>query len=189
MDTPTIYTLASTAWLSLQALPLLFTPKLIITLLAETDAHVATITEIYFARLLAIAQLSIIVFSLLPPAASSGTSPQQQQQPPYALTFTHVASFVYIYAHYTTLTSALGSSTPNTTGLLLGLLGNGILSSMGIFMTVFSGTAAHVSKRTGADKRTSGWPFGNVNAYNPKKDRATVASRAEPKFRSSNALM
>jgi hypothetical protein len=103
MDTPTIYTLASTAWLTLQSLPLLFTPKLIITLLAETDTHVATSTEVYFARLLAIAQLSIIVFSLLPSAASSGTSSQQQQQPPYALTFTHVASFVYIYAHYTTL--------------------------------------------------------------------------------------
>jgi hypothetical protein len=110
MDTPTIYTLASTAWLSLQALPLLFTPKLIITLLAETDAHVATSTEIYFARLLAIAQLSIIVFSLLPSAASSGTASQQQQKPPYALTFAHVASFVYIYAHYTTLSVSVPSS-------------------------------------------------------------------------------
>lgn len=190
MDNASVFTLASTAWLALQSLPLLFTPKVIISLIAEADEHVSTTTEVYLARLLACAQLSIIAFTLLPPTTSS-----QQQAPPYALTFTHVSSFVYIYSHYTKLyvlathrsqlswtafplnhlpaltsiidtphrTSALTSTSPNTTGLILGLIGYGILSSIGIFVCVFAGTVSHVSKRTGADKRTSGWPFGNVS--------------------------
>jgi hypothetical protein len=94
----------------------------------------------------------------------------------YPLTFFHVASFLYIYVHYTTLSATIPSSPsataqPNTTGLILGLVGYGLLSCVGIWAVVFSGAAAHVSKRTGADKRTSGWPFGNRNAYNPKVDR------------------
>jgi hypothetical protein len=29
---------------------------------------------------------------------------------------------------------------------------------------MFGGDPGHISKRTGADKRTSGWPFGNTVA-------------------------
>jgi hypothetical protein len=138
--------------------PLIFTPKLIISLLAS-DSHAASDQELYLSRLLAIAQLSIVAFTLL------------SSQSPYPLTFYHVAAFVYIYIHYTTITSQIGEIQTNTIGLILGLIGYGILACVGIWIVVFSDAAAHVSKRTGADKRTSGWPFGNANAYNPKVDR------------------
>lgn len=123
------------------------------------DNHITSDPELYLSRLLALSQLSIVGFTLL------------SSQSPYPLTIFHVSAFIYIYIHYTTLTSALGEIQTNTTGLVLGLLGYGFLACVGIWVMVFSGAAAHVSKRTGADKRTSGWPFGNVNAYNPKLDR------------------
>jgi hypothetical protein len=34
---------------------------------------------------------------------------------------------------------------------------------MGLWCILFGGSS-HISKRTGADKRTSGWPFGNIEA-------------------------
>jgi hypothetical protein len=44
---------------------------------------------------------------------------------------------------------------------------------MGLWCILFGGSS-HISKRTGADKRTSGWPFGNSEADKkrvPKKQR------------------
>lgn len=90
MDAPTFYAYASSTWLALQSLPLLLTPKLIIALFSP-DGHTSTATELYLARLLALALLSIIAFTLL------------DSQSPYPLTLLHVSSFVYIYTHYTGL--------------------------------------------------------------------------------------
>jgi glutathione S-transferase len=157
-QSPEFYAYASSAWLALQSVPLMLAPKLIIGLLARDD-HTTSDPELYLSRLLALALLSIAAFTLLSP------------QSPYPLTLFHTATFIYIYVHYTTLTSALGEVQTNTTGLILGLIGYGFLTAVGIWVIVFSGAAAHVSKRTGADKRTSGWPFGNVHTYNPKVDR------------------
>lgn len=36
---------------------------------------------------------------------------------------------------------------------------------------IFGTSSGHTSKRTGADKRTVGFPFKNSNAYDKKKDR------------------
>jgi hypothetical protein len=47
---------------------------------------------------------------------------------------------------------------------MLGAMGSGILTAMGLWCILFGNSAARISKRTGADKRTSGWPFGNVEA-------------------------
>jgi hypothetical protein len=55
--------------------------------------------------------------------------------------------------------------------LILGLIGYGLLSLVGIWTLVFGDAPARLSKRTGADKRTSGWPFKNQGAYDKKKDR------------------
>jgi hypothetical protein len=38
------------------------------------------------------------------------------------------------------------------------------LASMGIWVSMFGSSAGRISKRTGADKRTSGWPFKNLEA-------------------------
>lgn len=36
---------------------------------------------------------------------------------------------------------------------------------------IFGTGSGHTSKRTGADKRTTGFPFKNSSAYDRKKDR------------------
>jgi hypothetical protein len=47
------------------------------------------------------------------------------------------------------------------------MLGAGCLAAAGTWSLLFADDKGHVSKRTGRDKRTSGWPFGD------KKGRAT----------------
>jgi len=41
---------------------------------------------------------------------------------------------------------------------------SGSLAAMGLWCVMFGSDPGHISKRTGADKRTSGWPFGNTIA-------------------------
>lgn len=55
------------------------------------------------------------------------------------------------------------------TGFLLGFVGSVILASFGILCVLFGGEKARVSRRTGADKRTSGWPFPNAEADKRRK--------------------
>lgn len=50
------------------------------------------------------------------------------------------------------------------TGFLLGFIGNATLASFGLWCLMFGGDKARVSRRTGADKRTSGFPFRNTEA-------------------------
>jgi hypothetical protein len=50
-----------------------------------------------------------------------------------------------------------------------GLFGNAALFCFGTWTLLFGGDAARVSKTTGADKRTSGFPFGNTEAAREKK--------------------
>ena len=77
-------------------------------------------------------------------------------------TFYHGLSFIYCYTRYVNY---------QQTGFLLGALGYGGLVLVGLWSLVFGDTKARLSKRTGADKRTSGWPFKNTQAYDKKKDR------------------
>jgi hypothetical protein len=46
------------------------------------------------------------------------------------------------------------------------MVGSGVLAAMGTWAILFGG-GSHISRRTGKDKRTSGFPFGD------KKGRAT----------------
>jgi hypothetical protein len=54
-------------------------------------------------------------------------------------------------------------------GFMLGFLGSAGLASFGLWCLMFGGEKARISKRTGADKRTSGWPFGNAEAEKKKR--------------------
>lgn len=49
-------------------------------------------------------------------------------------------------------------------GYLLGSLGSGALATFGLWILLFADDKGHISRRTGADKRTSGFPFDNVEA-------------------------
>lgn len=53
------------------------------------------------------------------------------------------------------------------TGFLFGAIGSSIFAAFGLWCIMF-GSDSHISKRTGADKRTSGFPFGNREASKRK---------------------
>jgi hypothetical protein len=50
------------------------------------------------------------------------------------------------------------------TAYILGCVGSGLLSAFGLWCLMFASDKGKVSKRTGADKRTSGFPFRNAEA-------------------------
>jgi hypothetical protein len=53
---------------------------------------------------------------------------------------------------------------------LLGCLCASVLATFGLWVLMFAGNR-RVSRRTGADKETSGWPFKNVEAEKKKKKK------------------
>lgn len=71
----------------------------------------------------------------------------------------HGATAFYCWACY----SAIGSG--NQTGYLIGSVASAVLGSWGLWCSLFGGSASgRISRRTGADKRTSGFPFRNTEA-------------------------
>jgi hypothetical protein len=66
----------------------------------------------------------------------------------------HTLTAFYLYASYTQT---------GISGYILGAIGSGSLAGMGLWCAMFAG-GSHISKRTGKDKRVSGFPFGNREA-------------------------
>jgi hypothetical protein len=58
------------------------------------------------------------------------------------------------------------------TGYLLGCVGSATLSAFGLWCIMFGGDKGRISRRTGADKRTSGFPFTNAEAEKRKGKKA-----------------
>ena len=67
----------------------------------------------------------------------------------------HASAAYYSYARF---------NSSDQMGYLLGCLGSSIFAFFGLWVVMFAGDKGRVSKRTGADKRTSGWPFKNAEA-------------------------
>lgn len=84
---------------------------------------------------------------------------------PYALptllltTTFHISCAFYSYAQYTTTSQ---------TGFALSVTGYGALAAMGGWCLMFGTEKGRISKRTGVDKRISGWPFRNVESEKKK---------------------
>jgi len=51
----------------------------------------------------------------------------------------------------------------------VGALGSAGLACLGLWCQLFAATSGRISRKTGADKRTSGFPFGNKEAASAKK--------------------
>ncbi|KAL2023242.1 hypothetical protein VTK56DRAFT_3365 [Thermocarpiscus australiensis] len=176
MEAVSRYSLASLAWLSIQALPLITWPSLISTLLSVDAPHQRPqygasnlALEQYFARSLGLSQLALglllLVLSGVLPLDS--TVENTDTPSPYAnavvliSTLYHAASASYAYARY----YASGQL-----AYLLGSLGGSVLATFGLWVLMFAGDRKRrVSRRTGADKDTSGWPFKNVEADKKKR--------------------
>ncbi|KAI1166487.1 hypothetical protein F5B18DRAFT_50118 [Nemania serpens] len=169
MDSTSAYSFASCAWNALQATPLIIAPQAIISLLTIGDYPQAPGTassgvEPYLARSLGLALLVLGLVTVVltgsvpvgPSLDTAGDAPSPYAAPVLILTTLHhgVGAF-YIWTRYT----ATGE-----TGYLLGFVGSAALAAFGTWCLLFGGEKARISRRTGADKRTSGFPFPNAEA-------------------------
>ncbi|KAM3418609.1 hypothetical protein BST61_g4586 [Cercospora zeina] len=182
MDTYKLYNAATSGYLALQALPLLVSPKLIVNMLAAEPRQITEV-ETYMLRALGFALVALAAFTLLlsgllpvsPPSASSGdtTGGDNPYGYPTAVTATiyHGLSAFYLYTQIT-----YGFSFGFGSGMLL----SSALFCFGVFTCLFGNERSSVSKTTGADKRTSNFPFTNAESAREKKKeskRKSVSSR------------
>ncbi|KAH8697564.1 hypothetical protein BGW36DRAFT_169506 [Talaromyces proteolyticus] len=170
MDVFNAYAYGSSAWLALKGFALLGAPKLVVTLLVGENRGHATELEIYLSRsfglaLLAIALLTIMMTGSIPLTSQtdvkSSDTEDTDPRAPYAFsallitTLLHGVLAFYDYAWYIS---------DSQSGLALGMVGSTIIAAMGVWCILFGTTKGRVSRKTGADKRTSGFPFKNAEA-------------------------
>lgn len=93
------------------------------------------------------------------------TTDPSDPKAPYAvptLTLTvlfHTACAILAYTQYVQT---------GQTALVVGVAGYGFLSAMGLWCILFASSSGRISRKTGADKRTSGFPFKNAEADKKK---------------------
>ncbi|KAF2019061.1 hypothetical protein BU24DRAFT_111725 [Aaosphaeria arxii CBS 175.79] len=178
MDVYYFYSYGSAAWLTLQAAPMIISPTMIVALLSPEVREASTL-EVYFSRslgfsLIIIGLLSILLTGSVPlssrlteetGASTDATDPKA----PYALptltitAFFHAALAFYGYAMWTE-TGVLSFS--------LGTIGSGFFTAVALWCVLFASSDGRISRKTGADKRTSGFPFKNVEADKRKGKKA-----------------
>lgn len=79
--------------------------------------------------------------------------------------FTNAAVLISTLYHAALAFNAYGTYTVTSqAGYALGAGGSAILAALGLWNVLFGGDKGHISKRNGADKRTSGFPFKNAEA-------------------------
>ncbi|KAI1154841.1 hypothetical protein F4825DRAFT_130847 [Nemania diffusa] len=171
MDAISAYSFASCGWNALQAAPLILVPQAIIgflTLGEYSPAPGGGDIEHYLARslgfaLLALGLVTVVLTGSLPVGSVIDTA--EDVPSPYAApvllltTLHHAASAFQGWARYTATDQA---------GYLLGFVGSAGLAAFGTWCLLFGGEKARISRRTGADKRTSGFPFRNAEANRRK---------------------
>lgn len=169
-DSISTYAFASLGWLSLQAVPLIVWPTFISSMLTENAAHahapaVVNVVETYFARYLGFSQLAIglliVTLSGALPLTTKVTSPDDANSPyanavVFISMFYHVIGAAYGYSRYT--------SSGGHVGYLLGFTGSAVMSAYALWLFMFSSEHAKVDAATGADRRTSNFPFKNAEA-------------------------
>jgi hypothetical protein len=127
--------------------------------------------DTYFARafglaLLAIAILTILLTGSVPLASSFGDSlsteeEEGDQRAPYAVPTLLVTSVFHGALAFYNYTWYLSNG---QTALALGMIGSTAAASVGLWCLLFATSKGRISRRTGADKRTSGFPFKNAEA-------------------------
>ncbi|KAK4507175.1 hypothetical protein PRZ48_000909 [Zasmidium cellare] len=174
MDVPTLYALLTSAYLTLQSLPLLFTPRLITSLLTTTPTPQATTSlETYLCRTLALTLLTLAASNLILTGVLPSTKFLEdnggEKKNPYA-TPTNVISTTY---HFLTAFYLYTQTFTPSTGLTFGFGAGMVISSgffcVGIWVLLFGDEKSRISKSTGADKRTGNFPFENKESGREKK--------------------
>ncbi|KAK4170313.1 hypothetical protein QBC43DRAFT_305867 [Cladorrhinum sp. PSN259] len=175
MEAVSAYSFASLGWLSAQAVPLIIWPSFISTLISADSSyhHPARLHDIekYFARSLGLSQLTLGLVLLILSGAlplTSVTHDPADAISPYATaavlisTLYHASAAFYSYARYTQ---------SDQVAYQLGCIGSSLMASFGLYVLLFAGDTGRISRRTGADKNTSGWPFKNAESDKKKKGK------------------
>jgi len=108
-------------------------------------------------------RLSNILVAIAAPAGSEVSDPKA----PYAIP-TLIISMLY---HSTVSMYCYGCyySIDGTSMHMMGCLGSAALAALALWIVLFGTGDGRISKRTGADKRTSGFPFGNKMSASARK--------------------
>lgn len=185
----------TSAWSTLQSLPLLFAPRLIVSLCATDGPRRATNFETYLCRtlgltLLALAASNLVFTGVIPVAGARVTfagddemrsAEEKKAKEVGRATATIAAVFQALAAFY--LYTQLFSSTSEGVSFAFGagLAGNVVLFCFGTWVLLFAGEPGRRSKSTGADKRTSGFPFENKESAREKKREQKEKEREREK--------
>ena len=104
-------------------------------------------------------------------STTSTTTDDSDPKAPYAvptLTLTatfHTASAFYAYTQY---------MTTGQISFALSVAGSGSLAAIALWCILFATSGGRISRKTGADKRMSGFPFVNAEADKKKAGRKRV---------------
>lgn len=176
-----LYATATSGYLALQSSILVLAPRLIVTLIASEPRRITDL-ETYLCRSLGFALLTlagvILPLTGTVPLATPGAELDAEGNPkadPYGYptlittTIYHLFSAFYLY---TQLTYSW------TLAFTLGITASGILFFFGVWVALFGGEKSRTSKKTGADKRTSNFPFDNKeSARSIKKEEKKESKR------------
>ena len=107
--------------------------------------------------LLAIALLTLFLSGLIPLVSSVSTTDKIEVSSPYTGAVIKLTTLYHSAAAFQSYTAYVRYG---STSLCFSSLASCVLSAIGLWCILFGG-GGHVSRRTGRDKRTSGWPFRN----------------------------
>jgi len=171
MDVYYAYNYATAGWMILQSIPLIASPTMMVTMLSP-EVRETTPLEAYFSRSLGFAVITIGVLQVLltgviPLSASFSDPSSNLDDPtaPYALP-TLVTTGTY-HAAVAFFCYTMWNDTGNFAFGLSTIAGTA-LASVAIWCVLFASSNGRISRKTGADKRTSGFPFKNAEADKKK---------------------
>ncbi|KAJ5264616.1 hypothetical protein N7505_007409 [Penicillium chrysogenum] len=160
MDVFCAYAYSTAGWLTLQSLPLIAGPSMIVAMLLD-ETRPASPIEVYLARclgfcLLTMAVLTVIQTGLIPLTAEEvmepATADDTDSKAPYAVptlmvtSMFHAVSASYAYIWYV----ASGQGT-----FVVGIAGYFVLAAMGLWCMLFASSHSKISRRNGTGKVTT----------------------------------
>ncbi|KAL1846535.1 hypothetical protein Plec18170_009114 [Paecilomyces lecythidis] len=175
MDVFYTYTYGTAVWLSVQGFLFLVSPKMMVAMLLDETRPPSAI-EIYLSRcsgmsLVTLAILTILLTGSVPltttandPVTTEDTDPKAPYAVPTLLVTTlfHGISGFYSYTWFTTSGQA---------AFALGMAGYAFVGAIGLWCLLFASEHGRISRKTGVDKRTSGFPFENKEAEKRFEDK------------------
>ncbi|KAH9901407.1 hypothetical protein C8Q73DRAFT_786779 [Cubamyces lactineus] len=171
----TAWAWASALILLVLAVPLILSPRLLLFLSETGNERRAALTplESFMALhtgLLLFAVALVLIFNI-PPDDMEVTAKGQGRGHPLLGPLSGVCALISFVAYNTTSVGALS---------FLIFLGSGTIGAWGIWAVLFSGSS-YLSRKTGADKRTSRFLFGNKSAASVQKKQWQKEQRERAK--------